>query len=487
MSPSRVLALSSASFVAGVTLASFYGSAGRYLPAFLILALSLAISFGPKPVLPAILILSFAGIGSLWFSLSDVRGSEELSHFRGTVIEQPDLRETSARFVLSGGLLLVTERHAGYRYGDILEVKGRIVSPDPFDGFDYPGYLAKDGIRLVAYNPEVEMVGRNRTVRSISMELKERAVANLRSSLPEPHSSIAAAMFLGEKRGVSSKWQEKLSAAGIRHVTAVSGLHVTVAAAIAMTLFAGLGKRRSALLVIVAIFLFVLMTGMQPSAIRAGIMGSCLVVAGLVGRMSSSSRNVLLAASLMLLFNPLLLKHDIGFQLSFLAVIGIIRLSPSIGKRLRFLPPVARDVTAMSLAAYIFTLPVALYHFGQVSLVFPVTNLLIVPILHIVMMFGLAFIFLSFLSAPITSVIAIPLWLLLSYFIAVVNLISGLPWASVAVGSVGPVLVAAFYLILLTGKKGSDVIESEDEAIFSEGIPVGGIDVGPSGRGWQSQ
>ncbi len=487
MSPSRTLSLSSASFVAGIAFSSFYGSAGRYLPALIILALCLAISFDLRIVLPAILILSFVSLGSLWLSLSDIRGSDELSHFRGTVVEQPDIRDGSARFVLSGGVLLVTERHAGHRYGDILEIKGRIVPPEPFDGFDYPGYLAKDGIRLVAYHPEVEKVGHERTIWSLPISLKEKAVANLRSSLPEPHSSIAAAMLLGEKRGISSKWQEKLSAVGIRHVTAVSGLHVTVAAAIATILFAGLGGRRKTFFVIGTIFIFVLMTGMQPSAIRAGMMGGCLAVAGLVGRMSSSSRNVLSAASLMLLFNPLLLKYDMGFQLSFLAVIGIIRLSPSIGERLHFLPSIAREVTAMSLSAYIFTLPVALYHFGQASLVFPVANLLIVPILHLVMMLGLAFIFLSLVFAPIASVAAVPLWILLSYFIGVVDLLSGLSWASVAVGSVGPALTAAFYLVLLTGKKGPDVIESEDEAIFPEGIFVGGVDVGPSGRGGQSQ
>ncbi len=487
MSPSRVLSLSSTSFVAGIAFASFYGSAGKYLPALLILGFSLAVSFGPRIVLPAILVSSFVGLGSLWFLLSDVRVTEEFSHFRGTVIEQPDLREESARFVLSGGLLLVTERHAGYRYGDILDVKGRIVPPEPFDGFDYPGYLAKDGIRLVAYHPEVETVGHKRTIWSIPIALKERAVANLRSSLPEPHSSIAAAILLGEKRGISSGWQVKLSAAGIRHVTAVSGLHVTVAAAIATALFAGLGRRRSALFVIVIIFLFVLMTGMQSSAIRAGLMGGCLVVAGLVGRMSSSHRNVLLVASLMLLFNPLLLKHDIGFQLSFLAVIGIIHLSPSIGKRLGFLPPIARDVTAMSLSAYIFTLPVALHHFGQASLVFPATNLLIVPILHVLMIFGLAFVFLSFVFAPFASVIAIPLWILLSYLIGVVSIFSGLPWSSVAVGSFGPALATIFCLFLLAGKKDPDDIELKDEAIFPEGIFVGGGDIGPSGRGRQSQ
>jgi len=255
MSPSKILLLSSASFISGIALASFFEVSGRYLPALLILGFCLAASFGPRSsALPVIVVLLFAGLGSLWLPLFNVRKTGELSHFRGLVIEQPDIRERSARFVLSGGVLLVTERHAGYRYGDILDVRGRIVPPEPFNGFDYPGFLAKEGIYLVAYYPEVEIVGHKRMFWSGLISLREKAIANLRSFLPEPHASIAAAMLIGEQRGITSKWQEKLNTTGIGHAVSVSGLHVTVAAAIATALFAGLGKRRAAFFVIASIF-----------------------------------------------------------------------------------------------------------------------------------------------------------------------------------------------------------------------------------------
>lgn len=463
MPSSKILLLSSVSFIAGIFLASFYESAGRYLPALFILGFCLAISFDPvRTVLPAVLVLIFIGIGSFWFNLFDIRESSELSSFRGTVIEQPELREESAHFVLSGGLLLVTERHVEYGYGDVLEIKGRITPPEPFDGFDYPGYLAKEGISLVAYRPEVKVVGHKKMSGGAIIAFKDRASDYLTRSLPQPQSSIATAMFLGEKREISSEWRDRLSAAGVRHITAVSGLHVTVVATIVSVLFAGLGKRRSLPFIALAIFLFVLMTGMQASAIRSGIMGGSLILAGIFGRMNSSSRSVVIAASIMLLFNPLLLRHDIGFQLSFLAVIGIIRFSPAIEARLSFLPPVAREVTAMSLSAYLFTLPAVIYHFGETSLVFPVTNLLIVPVLHITMVLGLAFIVLSFVSGTIALITLFPLWLLLTYLVGLVYFFAELPWSSVTLGSVGPTVIFVSYalLIILSGKKDHNGIKS---------------------------
>ncbi len=408
----------------------------------------------------------FVGFGVFWFGFFNQKTEAEFSFFKGTITEEPEKREKSSHFILSGEegkLLLVTERYAGYEYGDILEIEGKIVSPEPFDGFDYPGYLAKEGINLTTFYPEIKVVGHSDRYGRRIIDFKEKAGSFLDRSLPQPHSSIAAAMFLGNKRGLSDEWQERLSVAGVRHITAVSGLHVTVVAVIISVIAAGLGinKRKSALIVICAIALFIFMTGMQTSAIRAGIMGGCLIFAGLFGRMNFSLRTAVLAASLMLLLNPLLLKHDIGFQLSFLAVIGIIRFSPPIEKKLIFLPSIARKVTAMSFAAYIFTLPVIIYHFGQVSLVFPVTNLLIVPILHIIMIFGLLFIFLSFISGLVASIVLFPLWFFLTYLIFIVHFFSEIGWSSVTLGSIGPLSMALFYLLIffVSGRKETNALE----------------------------
>ena len=474
MLSSKILFLSSVSFIAGIFLAGVHQSTGRYLPVLFILGFCLAISLNPvRTVLPVVLILIFVGLGSFWFSVFNTRESVELSSFRGTVIEQPEIREKSAHFVLSGGLLLVTERHAGYQYGDVLEIRGEITSPEPFNGFDYPGYLARRGIHLVTYRPEVEVVGHKNMDGAAIVAFREKASDYLAQSLPQPHSSIAAAMFLGKQRDISAEWRERLSASGVGHIVSVSGHHVTVVVAIISVLLAGFGKRRALLFIAGTIFLFVLMTGLQAPAIRAGIMGGSLVLAGFFGRMNSSLQSVIIAATLMLIFNPLLLWHDIGFQLSFLAVIGLIRLSPLIETKLLFLPPIAREVTAMSLSAYLFTLPMIIHHFGEISLVFLAANLLIVPVLHITMLLGLAFIILSFVSGTIASIVLLPLWLFITYLVVLVHFFAGLPWSSVALGSIGPVAIFASYvlLIIISGKKEPDSIESvrpiiEDKALY---------------------
>ena len=125
--------------------------------------------------------------------------------------------------------------------------------------------------------------------------------------------------------------------------------------------------RKSVMWVLIAFF--IIMTGFQSSAVRAGIMGGLFLLGQYLGRMSVSSRSIVIAAALMLAHNPLLLKLDVGFQLFFLAMIGIIYLMPVFQDWFRKIPAMfqLRNILAMTLSAQIFTLPILIYNFGYLS------------------------------------------------------------------------------------------------------------------------
>ncbi|KPJ56129.1 hypothetical protein AMJ49_05675, partial [Parcubacteria bacterium DG_74_2] len=210
------------------------------------------------------------------------------------------------------------------------------------------------------------------------------------------------------------------------------------------------------------------------SAVRAGIMGGLFLFAQKIGRLNSSSRTITFAATFMLVQNPLLLKSDIGFQLSFLAVFGIIYLMPvfqSWFTRLNFIHQDLeglRDIISMTIAAQIFTLPLLIYNFGYLSSVSLIANVLIVPLVPFIMISGFIFIILGIIYQPLAWILALPCWLLLTYLIKIVDFLSGFSFASLSL-EISWIWLIIFYLVLgcitwqLTKKDKYDIMKQWQE------------------------
>ena len=265
---------------------------------------------------------------------------------------------------------------------------------------------------------------------------KEKLREVVYQNLSPPQSSILAAIVLGDKQKISSEWKEKLNVAGVRHITAISGMHIVILSGILIWLGIALGLYRGQAFwfALILLWLFILMTGVQPSAIRAGIMGSTFLFCQKIGRQKAALNTLILAAAVMLAFNPLLLKDSVGFQLSFLATLGIIYLMPffqSLFQRIKFLKTFnLSNLLGMSFSAQVFTLPILIFNFGYVSLVSPITNVLIVPFLPYLMVSGFVFLLGGIISQPLGFVLSFPVWLLLTYLTSIVNFFSQIPWAS---------------------------------------------------------
>jgi len=215
-----------------------------------------------------------------------------------------------------------------------------------------------------------------------------------------------------------------------------------------LLIWIGLWRQQAFYVTVVFMILFIVLTGLQPSAVRAGIMGGMLLLGQYLGRIHVSMRALVFAAVIMLGMNPLLLGN-VGFQLSFLAVLGIMlflpifqHLSRGIPKKLQDM----RDIMAMTIAAQILTLPILIFNFGYVSLVSVATNILVVPILPFLL--GLGFIFLiggSFVGL-LGFLLSVPVFFLLSYLTFVVDYSSQLPFATVQVENLSVFWLALLYI-----------------------------------------
>lgn len=219
-----------------------------------------------------------------------------------------------------------------------------------------------------------------------------------------------------------------------------------------MALFLGIGLWRSQAFYLTITFMlfFIMLTGGQPSAIRAGIMGGLFLLGSYIGRMNISLRALVFAGTIMLAFNPLLLLGDVGFQLSFLAVFGIISFAPFLNHVFGKLPNPwhLREILAMTIAAQVFTLPILIYNFGQVSLVSVLTNILIVPILPFLIALGFLFLLVGTIFSSFAFLLSLPVSFLLHYVTSVVNLFSQFPFAALQIEHLSPIWLMLFYIPL---------------------------------------
>jgi competence protein ComEC len=177
-------------------------------------------------------------------------------------------------------------------------------------------------------------------------------------------------------------------------------------------------------------------------------MGIILIWAGKAGRQSDALNAILFSAVLMVFFNPYILLYDIGFQLSFAATFGIVFLAPRWSNFLKFLGPVFGPNTSATIAAQIFTLPLIVIYFGRISLIAPMANLLILPIIPYIMFFGILAALTAFVSFYLAKIIAVFLWLMINYVIGVLKSLAVTRFASLEYKISDWYLIFAYYVLL---------------------------------------
>ena len=441
MTKSRIFLYSCLAFVGGIAVSSFIFIPPLALLGFLILGIFLITVFWryKKPTVLGFCLLFLAlGIWRNQQALSEIIYPEEqATAFTGLVAAEPDVRDNNIKLTIksesfAGKILLTINRYPEYQYGDKLKISGKLQTPPEFEGFNYKNYLKKDEIYAVMNRPKIELIGQDEgnPAMAILLSFKNKFQQTAEQFIPSPQIGILEALFSGDESNISKEWKDKFNFTGTRHIAAVSGMNITIIAFLIMSfaVSAGLRKKHAFYLSIFLLFLYILMVGAPASAVRAGIMAFFLMLAQYLGRLSAASRGIVFAATIMLAANPLLLTLDIGFQLSFLAILGLAYFQPILFRLFRKIPnpkifPVKTTLSG-TLAAQVFTLPILLYNFGSFSFLSPVTNLLIVPFLApitiLIFVFGLT----AMIFAPLGYLLSWPVWLSLTYIIKIIDLFS---------------------------------------------------------------
>lgn len=386
----------------------------------------------------------------------------------GIVSEEPDIRTNNIKLTINtkqlrvgneqldieGQILVTANRYPEYQYGDRLKITGKLESPPVFEGFNYREYLTKEGIYSVMSWPKIELEGSDfgNPIMKFLFSFKNKFQDTARSFISRPQEGILEALIFGNESNISKEWKDKLNLTGTRHIAAVSGMNITIIASLILyfLLSLGLWRQQAFYLSIILLALYILMIGFPASAVRAGIMGGLLMTAQYFGRLSVASRAVTFAAFFMILINPLLLRLDVGFQLSFLAILGLIYLQPIFSNWLKIIPNPrifpARMTLSATLSAQVFTLPILVYNFGYISLISPITNILIVPFLAPITILIFIFGFSGMIFWPLGFLLSLPTWFSLTYIIKVIEWFSTIPFALLRIENVHWVWLVISYL-----------------------------------------
>lgn len=383
----------------------------------------------------------------------------------GRIADAPEIADTSISYVvtnlsLSGaaleGRVLVRDnrmwpRHA---YGETVRLVGKLKIAE------HQGYgasLRSRGIQATMFGPRIdEITPAPLSAFGTLVTVKETIEGQVRRLFPEPQASLAVGLLTGTRASFPAALTADLRTSGLTHIVAISGSNVAIVLALMETLLFWIPRRWRLWPLVGGVALFVLFTGASASVVRAGIMGGLGVLALHAGRVSQARRTILWTAGAMLLWNPLLLTNDLGFQLSFLSVLGILEVSPHLEKLLGRVPNVLalRESIALTLSSQIAAAPWIAYKLGNLSLVALPANLLAGPLIPWAMLFGAV----SVLLAPIglgppaafignvslSLIIAvaegtaaiphaaldgltIPLWAIVTYYIALVAALWRLP------------------------------------------------------------
>jgi competence protein ComEC len=331
-------------------------------------------------------------------------------------------------------------RHPAIIPGDVIELLGRPERPQD-DGSGFADFLAGRGVEGTLRSRSMRLVAREGGLTGAVERLRWDIDAGMSRALPEPEAGLAAGILIGLRERVSRQTADDFMVTGLTHVVAISGWNIALVAGIVTGLLrsTGLPRRARSCVVIAAIAAYTLIAGAEASVIRAAVMGGVVMIAREGGRPSGAATALGLACWCLLLADPGMVR-DIGLQLSLAATAGLLALGGPAERAVRRLtrgraPGWLCETLGVSLAAQLATLPLILLHFGRLSLISPLANVLVAPVVPLAMLGAfvamlvgplLATSAASLLLAPVTLVA----WLPLAAMVRGAQLLAGVPMAS---------------------------------------------------------
>jgi competence protein ComEC len=312
--------------------------------------------------------------------------------FKGIVFEEPNYGLESQEINISlqnpykGEVKVYSSVFPQFHYGDLLELKG-VIKKSSFGDFN------------ISSLPKIEILKENQgnAFKADLYKIKNILISNLQEVLPVGKSALASGLLFGEQSEFSKEFKENMKNSGTTHLVALSGYNIAIIGlAVSAALSYILNREKAFYVSVLVIISFVLMTGAEESVVRAAVMGIIALIAEQNSRLYSLRNAITLTALFMVILNPKVLVFNVGFQLSFAALLGLIYLQPIFGKVFKINDNPGsfgwRKNFTQTLSAQIAAFPIIITTFGYFSPVSLLANVLILEFIPLTM-------FLSFITA----------------------------------------------------------------------------------------
>jgi len=339
------------------------------------------------------------------------------------------------------------------RVGDVVTVSGVLEVPETFINesgieFNYVSFLRAKHISHIVPKASISSTGEHQPglLRELSF-VRSSFIETISSVFSFPHSALLSGLLIGGKESLGETYLTEFIRAGVSHIIVLSGFNIAIVALAIMALTSFLPRVVGIVLAGVSVVCFALLVGAEPTVVRA----TCMVLIALSGRLLGRSYDALYALLIagvgMLLFNPFLLLYDVSFELSFMATLSLVIVSPNIEHFFAWIPKIAglREIVVSTVAVELLVTPIIMYRIGSVSVVGLLSNMLILPVISPTMLFGFISIVLGYVSHTLAVIAGYPAYLLLEYELWVVEKLSHLSFALVEMPARSLWFIAIWY------------------------------------------
>lgn len=367
--------------------------------------------------------------------------------FKPSQVQKPSRQDVSGKLYVT----LPLSPELNIYPGKNLSIKGILYQPQTVKnpgGFDFKNYLNREGAFAGLKGLEIEVANNQKESHWGWWKIRRKIIKAQISGLGSPLGEVVSSMVLGRRAvDLPQDIRDRFIKAGLAHTLAASGFHVSLLLALVLKVTDRLQEKSQFLIGLFTLIIYVGLTGLQPSVIRASIMGFGALVGLLLDRKVIPLGSLLLAATLLLIFNPLWI-WNLGFQLSFLATFGLIITVPVITTKLDWLPPTIATVIAVPLAASIWTLPLICYVFNTVATYSILVNIISTPLVTIISLGGMISAIFSLIMPVLGSAIASFLYYPTLLLITITKFFTSLPGSAIAIGKISLSSLILIYTVL---------------------------------------
>lgn len=344
-----------------------------------------------------------------------------------------------------------------FKYGDLISIKGEYSAPEisrNYKGFDYSKYLKTLKIYGTIKVEEANLI-KEKQLNPILINVnnvKEKMIDNINKNMPQRTRNLLLGILIGERDNIQEDIIESFKTSNLSHILAVSGAHTSyiILGITYMISKSKTPKKIGYIITIIALLLFIIITGATYSVIRACIMAIIVIGAKLCYRKENFVTSICTSLLIILIQNPFAI-NDIGLKLSFMGTIGIIIFNKNITNlfiKLKIKEKIAR-ILSITFSAQLMIIPITILNFNTISLTFFISNLLASPLLGIIIILGFISIFISFILEPISKILFLVLNIFLELLILISRLTGKIPGSSILVKTPNIIFAIIYYILIL--------------------------------------